>query len=69
MCLPFGADLVRDVKVKNKLETNSVVEVIGQGTKSLMVIYGVPAQACHFSAISCGIIVSLFHLLAALFSD
>ncbi|XP_057484528.1 nardilysin-like [Actinidia eriantha] len=30
MCLPFGADLVRDVKVKNKLETNSVVELYFQ---------------------------------------
>lgn len=28
MCLPPGADLVRDIRVKNKLETNSVVEVI-----------------------------------------
>lgn len=28
MCLPSGADLVRDVRVKNKLDTNSVVEVI-----------------------------------------
>lgn len=28
MCLPTAADLVRDVRVKNKLETNSVVEVI-----------------------------------------
>lgn len=27
MCLPSSADLVRYVKVKNKLETNSVVEV------------------------------------------
>lgn len=27
MCLPPSADLVRDVKVKNKLETNSVIEV------------------------------------------
>ncbi|KAM7527580.1 hypothetical protein LguiB_030990 [Lonicera macranthoides] len=26
MCLPPGADLVRDIRVKNKLETNSVVE-------------------------------------------
>ncbi|KAL6998784.1 nardilysin [Sarracenia purpurea var. burkii] len=30
MCLPSGADLVRDVKVKNKLETNSVVELYFQ---------------------------------------
>lgn len=28
MCLPGGADLVRDVRVKNPLETNSVVEVL-----------------------------------------
>lgn len=28
MRLPSSADLVRDVRVKNKLETNSVVEVI-----------------------------------------
>lgn len=28
MCLPAAADLVRDIRVKNKLETNSVVEVI-----------------------------------------
>lgn len=27
ICLPFGANLVRDVNVKNKSETNSVVEV------------------------------------------
>ncbi|KAI3450239.1 hypothetical protein Pfo_006904 [Paulownia fortunei] len=30
MCLPSSADLVRDVKVKNKLETNSVVELYFQ---------------------------------------
>ncbi|XP_052184105.1 nardilysin-like [Diospyros lotus] len=30
MCLPSGADLVRDVKVKNNLETNSVVELYFQ---------------------------------------
>ncbi|KAF7119559.1 hypothetical protein RHSIM_Rhsim13G0059900 [Rhododendron simsii] len=30
MCLPPGADLVRDVKVKNKLETNSVLELYFQ---------------------------------------
>ncbi|KAL7173019.1 hypothetical protein ACSBR2_032480 [Camellia fascicularis] len=30
MCLPSGADLVRDVQVKNKLETNSVVELYFQ---------------------------------------
>lgn len=29
MCLPSSADLLRDVRVKNKLETNSVVEVTG----------------------------------------
>lgn len=28
MCLPSSANLVRDVNVKNKSETNSVVEVI-----------------------------------------
>lgn len=28
LCLPSSADLVRDVAVKNKLDTNSVVEVI-----------------------------------------
>lgn len=28
VCLPSSAGLVRDVRVKNKLETNSVVEVI-----------------------------------------
>lgn len=28
MCLPSSADLARDAKVKNKLESNSVVEVI-----------------------------------------
>lgn len=33
MCLPSGADLVRDVPVKNKLETNSVVEVIPKKKK------------------------------------
>lgn len=27
LCLPSGADLVRDVTVKNKVDTNSVVEV------------------------------------------
>lgn len=27
-CLPSGANLVRDVRAKNKSETNSVVEVI-----------------------------------------
>lgn len=32
MCLPSSADLVRDVKVKNKLETNSVVEVTKEAT-------------------------------------
>lgn len=32
MCLSPCADLARDVKVKNKLERNSVVEVIGKGT-------------------------------------
>ncbi|KAA8543659.1 hypothetical protein F0562_021595 [Nyssa sinensis] len=30
MCLPSSADLVRDVRVKNKLETNSVVELYFQ---------------------------------------
>ncbi|XP_059626380.1 nardilysin-like isoform X1 [Cornus florida] len=30
MCLPSSADLVRDVRVKNKLETNSVVELYYQ---------------------------------------
>lgn len=30
MCLPTAADLVRDVRVKNKLETNSVVELYFQ---------------------------------------
>nr|GLL33514.1 nardilysin-like isoform X1 [Ipomoea trifida] len=30
MCLPSGADLVRDVRVKNKLDTNSVVELYFQ---------------------------------------
>lgn len=30
MCLPSNADFVRDVKVKNKLETNSVVELYFQ---------------------------------------
>ncbi|KAG5514988.1 hypothetical protein RHGRI_036132 [Rhododendron griersonianum] len=30
MCLPPGADLVRDVEVKNKLETNSVLELYFQ---------------------------------------
>ncbi|RAL37378.1 hypothetical protein DM860_000072 [Cuscuta australis] len=30
LCLPSGADLVRDVPVKNKLETNSVVELYYQ---------------------------------------
>lgn len=30
MCLPPGADLVRDVQVKNKLETNSVIELYFQ---------------------------------------
>lgn len=30
MCLPPSADLVRNVKVKNKLEKNSVIEVIIQ---------------------------------------
>ncbi|KAG9154982.1 hypothetical protein Leryth_012165 [Lithospermum erythrorhizon] len=30
MCLPPGADLVRDVRVKNKLETNSVLELYFQ---------------------------------------
>ncbi|CAK9143283.1 unnamed protein product [Ilex paraguariensis] len=30
ICLPSGADLVRDVRVKNKLETNSVVELYFQ---------------------------------------
>ncbi|CAH9135246.1 unnamed protein product [Cuscuta epithymum] len=30
VCLPSGADLVRDVAVKNKLETNSVVELYFQ---------------------------------------
>ncbi|XAR60816.1 Insulysin [Bertholletia excelsa] len=30
MCLPAGADLVRDVKVKNKQETNSVLELYFQ---------------------------------------
>ncbi|KAK4370214.1 hypothetical protein RND71_009689 [Anisodus tanguticus] len=30
MCLPAAADLVRDVRVKNKLETNSVVELYFQ---------------------------------------
>ncbi|XP_016452343.2 nardilysin-like isoform X3 [Nicotiana tabacum] len=30
MCLPAAADLVRDIRVKNKLETNSVVELYFQ---------------------------------------
>ncbi|KAL3829021.1 hypothetical protein ACJIZ3_017823 [Penstemon smallii] len=30
MCLPLSADLVKDVRVKNKLETNSVVELYFQ---------------------------------------
>ncbi|KAF8397033.1 hypothetical protein HHK36_018671 [Tetracentron sinense] len=30
MCLPSGANLVKDVRVKNKLETNSVVELYFQ---------------------------------------
>nr|XP_027091260.1 nardilysin-like isoform X1 [Coffea arabica] len=30
MCLPSGADLVRDIRVKNKLEKNSVVELYYQ---------------------------------------
>lgn len=30
MCLDSGADLVRDLRVKNKLETNSVIEVYFQ---------------------------------------
>lgn len=31
ICLPSGANLVRDVSVKNKCETNSVVEVAENG--------------------------------------
>lgn len=30
LCLPSAANLVKDVRVKNKLEVNSVVEVNGQ---------------------------------------
>ncbi|KAG8371571.1 hypothetical protein BUALT_Bualt13G0101800 [Buddleja alternifolia] len=30
MCLPLSADVVRDVRVKNKLETNSVIELYFQ---------------------------------------
>lgn len=33
MCLPSGANLLRDVCSKNKSETNSVVEVIKKGRR------------------------------------
>lgn len=33
MCLPSGANLLRDVCAKNKSETNSVVEVIKKGRR------------------------------------
>lgn len=35
LCLPSSADLVRDVTVKNKLDTNSVVEVFKKNKLNL----------------------------------
>lgn len=35
ICLPAGATVVRDVRVKNKMEKNSVIEVMGQLSRRL----------------------------------